>query len=56
MHIHIRVWNPLGFDRNDFPQRRYLDWTWTATHQFLRPKKRILPSFIMPKVYRLCAI
>jgi hypothetical protein len=56
LHIHIRVWNPLGFDRNDFPQRRYLDWTWTATHQFLRPKKRILPSFIMPKVYRLCAI
>jgi len=20
LHIHIRVWNPLGFDRNDFPQ------------------------------------
>ena len=23
LHVHIRVWNPLGFDRNDFPQRRY---------------------------------
>ena len=35
MHIHIRVWNPLGFDRNDFPQRRYMDFVWAATHQVL---------------------
>ncbi|EKX51630.1 hypothetical protein GUITHDRAFT_134521 [Guillardia theta CCMP2712] len=48
LHIHIRVWNPLGFDRNDFPQRRYLDFVWTATHQFLLPMKRLLPTFMIP--------
>jgi len=48
MHVHIRVWNPLGFDRNDFPQRRYMDFVWSATHQFLYPAKRLKPSFLMP--------
>ena len=45
MHIHIRVWNPLGLDRNDFPSRRYMDFVWAATHQVHRKCKIGLPRF-----------
>lgn len=47
LQIHIRLWNPLGFDINDYPQRRYQDYVWRATMQFLKKPEKILPSFIV---------
>mmetsp|Transcript_57735 Transcript_57735/g.141624 ORF Transcript_57735/g.141624 Transcript_57735/m.141624 type:complete len:878 (+) Transcript_57735:26-2659(+) len=46
MQIHVRLWNPLGFDINAFPITKYMEFVYKTTHQLLEDDTVMLPTNI----------